>query len=140
MNPGIHGAHIAAAQAEKRRRQQQEEEEERMTPYSGDELGGEWEFKIVRSGSGAFRKSEIFQKLLNEESIAGWQMLEKLDDSRVRFKRPKSARKKDTMLPQGFDPYRTQMGTDTRRIFLILVGVGIAAMLIAGVVAFYLAI
>ncbi|MCJ7624817.1 MAG: hypothetical protein MUO76_15055 [Anaerolineaceae bacterium] len=130
---------IHAAIAEKRRRQQ-EEEEERMTSYSSDELSGEWEFKIVRSGSGAFQKPDVFQQLLNEESIAGWQLLEKLDNSRVRFKRPKSARKRDNMLPQRVDPYRTQMGADTRRALFIILGVGLAAMLIAGVVAFYFAI
>ena len=133
MNPGIHGAHIAAAAAEKRRRQH--EEEERMTTYSNDELNGEWEFKIVRSGSGAFRKPEGFQKMLNEESIAGWQLLEKLDNSRVRLKRPKGARQRDAMLPPGIDPYRIQKGTDTRA-FLIILGVGLTALLVAGVVAF----
>jgi hypothetical protein len=140
MNPGIHGAHIAAAAAEKRRREQQEEEEERMTPYSGDELNNEWEFKIVRSATGAYRKSDVFQRLLNEESIAGWQLLEKLDNSRIRFKRPKSARKRDNMLPQGFDPYRTQMGSDTRRTLFIILGVGIAALLVAGVAVFQILI
>lgn len=130
MNPGIH----AAAAAEKRRRQQQEEEEERMTPYSSDELNGEWEFKIVRSESRAFRKPDVFQRLLNEESIAGWQLLEKLDNSRVRFKRPISARKRDNMLPQGLDPYRTQVGSDTRKTLLfIILGVGLTALFIAGV-------
>jgi len=103
------GAHIAAHAAAERRRRQQEEEE-RMTRYNQEEIQGEWEFKIVRSATSQFKKPEVFQQMVAEESMAGWQLLEKLDDGRVRFKRPISARKRDAMLPDGFDPYRTQYG------------------------------
>jgi len=79
-----------------------------MTRYSNDDMDGNWEFKIVRSGSNAFRRPEVFQNLVEEEAIAGWQLVEKLDNGRVRFKRPQDARRNDAMLPPDIDPYRTQ--------------------------------
>jgi len=120
-----HGAFIAAQQAQERRRRDEEEEEE-MTRYTTEDLENQWEFKIVRSESGAFRRPEVFQSLLEEESIAGWELVEKLDNRRVRFKRPRDSRRRDATLPPGFDPYRTNYGSSTARTAVI---VGIAAML-----------
>lgn len=116
----FHGAHIAAAAAEKKRRRMQQEEEERMTPYTPKDLNEDWEFKIVRSETAAFRKPEVFQHLLQEEAATGWQLVEKLDDMRVRFKRPAAARKRDAMLPPGVDPYRSHYGVSTRTMKLIM--------------------
>jgi hypothetical protein len=87
-----------------------EEEEEQMTPYSREELENDWEFKIVRSQTGTFRKQAALQNLLEEEARAGWQLVEKFDNSRVRFKRPRSARQRDAQLPAGVDPYRVHYG------------------------------
>ena len=102
------------------------EEEEDMTGYTEDDLRDEWEFKIVRSGTAAFRKPEVLKKLLEEEARAGWIMLEKFDDSRIRFKRPRNARAKDALLPTDVDPYRTQYGTLSNRyavvVALVMVG------------------
>ena len=85
------GAWIAiTAGAAAKRRQMLLAEEEEMTAYTQDDLTNDWEFKIVRSESAAFRKSEALNKLVEEEAQAGWVMLEKLDDRRVRFKRPRS--------------------------------------------------
>ncbi len=100
----------ATAAAEKRRQMLFAEEEGDMAQYTQDDLQKDYEFKIVRSGSAAFRKPETLQELVEEESRAGWVMLEKFDDSRVRFKRPRSARARDAFLPEGVDPYRTQYG------------------------------
>ena len=125
-----HGA-IAAAHAEKERKRM-EEEEEKMTAYNKDELDNNWEFKIVRSDSRSFRKPEILQMLIEEEAMSGWEMLEKLDDNRVRFKRPKSARNTDFSLPPGIDPYRSRYGRSTKStevfiaIILIILGIGAA--------------
>ena len=58
-----------------------------MTTYADDELQNDWEFKIVRAYRAVFAKPEAFKKLLSEEERAGWILLEKLDDNRVRFKR-----------------------------------------------------
>ena len=104
------GGHAAVHVAMEQRRRRLQEEEEKMTPYTPSELNEQWEFKIVRSVTEAFKKPEIFKSIVEEESLAGWDLLEKLDDGRLRFKRPTSARRKDPMLPPGIDPYRTRYG------------------------------
>jgi hypothetical protein len=114
------GAHIAAHAAARKRKLQQEEEE-RMTRYNSEELNHDWEFKIVRSTVNHFRKPETFAQLVEEEAISGWELLEKLDDGRVRFKRPVSQRKRDAMLPAGIDPYRTQFGISEGTLGILIV-------------------
>ncbi len=69
-----------------------------------------WEYKIVRSNSDIFRNPEIFQRLCQEEAQAGWILLEKLDDQRVRFKRSYIKRDSINTKILNFDPYRTQYG------------------------------
>ena len=123
------GAHIAAHAAAERRRQQQEEEE-RMTSYNPNDLNQDWEFKIVRSTTNQFKKPDVFQQMVEEESLSGWQLLEKLDNGRVRFKRPVSARKRDAMLPPGIDPYCTQYGMSEGALGLSIV---LAIMLFVGI-------
>ena len=90
-----------------------------MAKYTPDDLNSEWEFKIVRSESGAFRKPEVLRKLIEEEARAGWEMLEKLDDRRVRFKRSHSSRSRDALLPPDVDAYRTRYGTPTAQYALL---------------------
>ena len=127
----------AAAAAAKRRRMMMAEEEEGMARYTQDDLGNDWEFKIVRSESGAFRKPEVVKKLLEEEARAGWVMLEKFDDRRVRFKRPRSARNRDVLLPPDVDPYRTRYGSPSAQyamlatmvLGLVAVGLGVLVFL-----------
>jgi hypothetical protein len=130
----------AAAAAEKRRQMRRlAEEEEDMARYTQDDLGDDWEFKIVRSESGAFRKPEVLRKLIEEEARAGWVMLEKFDDRRVRFKRSRSSRTRDALLPPGVDPYRTRYGAPTAQyamlasivIGLVVAGLGLLAFLLA---------
>lgn len=99
----------AAAAAAKRRRMMLAEEEENMAKYTQDDLSNDWEFKIVRSESGAFRKPGVVKELLEEEARAGWVMLEKFDDRRVRFKRARSARTRDALLPPGVVPTARDM-------------------------------
>ncbi len=69
-----------------------------------------WEYKIVRASNDLFRNPAIFHKLCREEAEVGWILLEKLDDRRVRFKRPIALR--DAPMPNlpMFDPYRTHYG------------------------------
>jgi hypothetical protein len=130
-----HGSFVAirAAQEEQRRI---EKEEEEMTQYTREDLEKDWEFKIVRSYSPVFRRPEVFQALLQEESVAGWDLVEKLDDRRVRFKRRLDQRRRDATLPLGFDPYRTQYGSGNTRIVYVLVGVVLAVALGVGVMVF----
>jgi hypothetical protein len=109
-------------------------EEERMTTYTSEELDEDWEFKIVRANSAAFGKPEVLQKLLQEEAVAGWTMVEKFDDSRIRFKRPRDAREQDAYLPEGVDPYRTQYGAPAFLYAVLVIGV---LLLIVFVLAFF---
>lgn len=117
----------AAAAAAKRMR----EEEEDLTKYTTEDLAEDWEFKIVRSVASAFGNPETLQCLIEEEAEAGWVLVEKFDDSRVRFKRPSSARERDHMLPLDVNPYRTQYGISEGALGLTVVGV---LVLVVGIV------
>jgi len=131
---------IAGASAAQRRRQMLEKEEEEMTQYTREDLDNEWEFKIVRSGTAAFRKREVLDQVVEEEARAGWVMLEKLDDSRIRFKRPRRARAQDAYLPPEVDPYRTTYGASSpRQVAIMLLLVGLAMFLLLGMVLFGIA-
>ena len=99
-----------------------EEEEEEMTPYSREELEQDWEFKIVRANTGVFGKPAVFNRLIEEEARAGWVLVEKFDNSRVRFKRPRSARLRDAQLPGGIDPYRVRYGLSEGAFVILLLG------------------
>ena len=131
MAPGIYAATTGAIVAA--HQQQLMAEEEQMATYTREELAEDWEFKIVRANSAAFRKPEALQALRREEAVAGWTMVEKFDDSRIRFKRPQSAREQDIYLPEGVDPYRTQYGAPA---FLYGVLVVAIVLLIVFVLAF----
>ena len=128
MANGVAGASAAAAA---RRRQLQEEEE--MTMYSPNELNN-CEFKIVRANAGIFGKPAEFKKLIEEEARAGWELVEKFDNQRVRFKRPISARSRDSQLPADIDPYRTQYGLSPVLFALLIVGAILGIWLLIAVV------
>lgn len=117
------GAAAAAAAAQARMR---EEEEHTLTTYNNQDLNG-WEFKIVRSVTRI--KGDRFKQLCSEEARNGWELVEKFDDYRIRFKRPVECRQSDGN--NAFDPYRTQFGISETRT--VLLGVG-GALLIMGIV------
>jgi hypothetical protein len=123
----------ASAAAAVRRRMEQEEEE--MTPYQPQDLSGDWEFKILRSVTGIFGKPEKLKEALDQEAKAGWALVEKFDNSRIRLKRPTSARSGDGAL--GFDPYRTFVGISEIRFTLTLIALilGGTFLVILGVLA-----
>jgi hypothetical protein len=98
----------AAAAAAAARRRREEEEEEHMTTYTPRDLAENWEFKILRSNTGAFKDPAVMQRYLEEEARAGWTLVEKFDNSRIRLKRPAAARQQDAQCT--FDPYRTRVG------------------------------
>ena len=98
-----------AAAAARRRREQEEEE---MTLMNTDPSGAV-EYKIIRSATGAFKDPAKFRAALDEEARAGWELVEKLDNSRARLRRSTECRKGDTGLGQ--DPYRTQVGISEGR-------------------------
>jgi hypothetical protein len=109
----------AAAAAEAARRMREEEEE--MTPYSKSDLDADYEFKIIRSTTGVFKHPEKMRAILEEEARAGWVLVEKFDNSRIRLKRPANARAGDADLD--FDPYRTSIGLSEGRLVGIILGV-----------------
>lgn len=97
-----------------------------MTPYTPQEVREDWEFKILRANTRAFRDPNVLRDVLAQEAVAGWQLVEKFDDSRLRFKRPRQAREKDAQLTS--DPYRTLYGISEGRIALIIIA-GVSAFL-----------
>jgi hypothetical protein len=119
---GATAATTAAAAAA----QQAMMEEEEMTPYSASDLDG-WEFKILRTAGKTFRDPRRFEAALEEESKAGWELVEKFDDYRIRLKRPTEMRRRDSHLE--FDPYRTWVGTTPGRVAGIVIGVVVFALL-----------
>jgi hypothetical protein len=112
------GASAAAAAAHRRKMQQEEEE---LTPYTEDDLDQGWEFKIVRSNLNAFGNPAKLRDLIEQERRAGWVMVEKFDDARIRFKRPASARQRDPSLPPGVDPYRTTYGMGQGQLAIVII-------------------
>ncbi len=110
-------ATAAAAAAARRRR----EEEEEMTLMNTDPSGAV-EYKIIRSATGAFKDAAKFRAALDGEAPAGWELVEKLDNSRARLRRSTECRKRDAELGQ--DPYRTQVGmSETAMVLSIMFAV-----------------
>ena len=112
------GAAAAAAAAAERQRRIEEEE---MTTYTPQELSGEREFKILRSVTGAFKNSQRLKEILEQERQAGWELVEKFDNKRIRLKRPASARNEDDS--RSVDPYRTYVGPSENQFGFIILGV-----------------
>lgn len=134
----------------------QQQEEEMLTPYEAYESNGAlehdansseqvqtlkdprlvgWEFKIVRAKGDLFQDPDEFQNLCTEEAEAGWILLEKLDDRRVRFKRPIALR--EIIKPEflSFDPYRCSYGSARLSIATLITAIAVA---IAVIVPAYL--
>jgi len=113
------GAHVIIAHAVIKKRN---EEEENMG-YKQDELENDWEFKILRSAAGEFKKYAIVEQAKLEEAAAGWVMVEKFDNNRIRFKRPASAVDDDINLPEYIDPYKTTYGRSEGTFALSIIAV-----------------
>lgn len=128
---------MSAAHVALERKRKRGQEEETMTSYRSSDLEQGWEFKIMRSATGAFRNPQVLQSTLQQESLGAWELLEKFDDERLRLRRPIAARKEDANLPRGYDPYRTQVGISEGALVLYII-LGIAAM-VAGILGGLLA-
>lgn len=114
-----------------------------MTRYNREELEGDWEFKILRSATNAFRNPNTLAAALETEAIGGWQLVEKFDDGRLRLKRPASAQRNDATLPAGYDPYRTRYGMGEGSLALVImaaiflvIGIGVAVAVFFGALTF----
>ncbi|MBU0983949.1 MAG: hypothetical protein KKA42_08765 [candidate division Zixibacteria bacterium] len=128
----IVGASTAITAAAAARRQA--EEEENMTRYDDKDING-YEFKIVRSNMGRFSNREVVERLRQEEARAGWELLEKFDQHRIRFKRKIEHRSMDAQLD--FDPYRTSLGSGKGSAVVLMAVLGVGLVL-AGVLFFAL--
>lgn len=95
-----------------------------MVGYSAGDLDG-WEFKIVRSHFGRFSNQEVVRRVVAEEAQNGWELLEKFDNHRIRFKRRVDKR----ALHSGgnLDPYRTNYGVNP--VIMPIVAASAAAVL-----------
>lgn len=91
-----------------------------MTPYSDTDLDQGWEFKILRSATFAFRHPRVLQQVCEEEAKAGWVLVEKFDNQRLRFKRRATDRERDVGLT--VDPYRSHYGTSDSTIAFMILG------------------
>lgn len=91
-----------------------------MTGYTPQELAEGWEFKIVRTSTGAFKRPAFLKQVLDEEGKAGWMLVEKFDNGRIRLKRPASARAGDAAL--GGDQYRSHVGISDVALALTIMG------------------
>lgn len=131
--PGVGAATGAAAAAAARQMQMEEEE---MTPYTREDLAEGWEFKILRSMSNAFGKPERLNQALQDESRAGWVLVEKFDNARIRLKRPATAKASDGQLD--FDPYRTYVGISQGRYVLIIILASLGIPLLVALAVFLL--
>jgi hypothetical protein len=124
------GAAAAGAAAARKRREQQEEQE--MTGYTTQELAEGWEFKIVRSSTGAFRTPAFLRAVLDEEQRAGWTLVEKFDNGRIRLKRSASARANDSTL--GSDAYRTHVGMGELKFVLCILAAVFGGLALIGLI------
>ena len=115
----------AAAAAAAAHQAKMREEEETLTAYNNNDLEG-WEFKIVRSAG--MIKGEKFTQLCEEEKQHGWEMIEKFDDYRVRFKRSTARRSQNSS--SEIDPYRTTFGLTDTKVAFIVIGAIVTAMTI----------
>ena len=101
-----------------------------MTAYRREDLDNDWEFKILRSTTSQFKNPETLRQVLEEEARAGWVLVEKFDNQRIRLKRRASASKNDAAL--GFDPYRTYVGLSEANLVAIILAV-VFGVLLAGI-------
>lgn len=107
-----------------------------MTEYSPDDLSQGWEFKILRSATSRFKDPAFLKACLDEEARAGWTLIEKFDNSRIRLKRPASSRSTDAGL--GHDPYRTYVGTTEVQLAITIVAAIVVVLALVVVIALVL--
>ena len=87
-----------------------------MTAYNDKELADGWEFKILRSASGVFERPERMREILEEESRAGWILVEKFDSNRLRLNaRPEVGKTIETWILMLGEHRSALRRPDTRR-------------------------
>ncbi len=89
----LHGLAASQHQAKAQEQDRQRQEEEIMTGYSAGDLSGDWQFKIVK---GTFKTQQQIEAVTQEQAEFGWTLVEVFDQTRIRFKRPKSEASQDS--------------------------------------------
>jgi len=69
------------------------------------------EYKVIQSQTPLFADTPKMQEVLSQEAQAGWQLLEKQDNYKIRLQRDISHRANDANLD--FDAYRTSVGVSS---------------------------
>lgn len=75
----------------------------------------ELEYKVVQASTPYFAKSENIASVMADEEKAGWRLLEKCDNYKLRLQRDISHRANDKSL--SIDPYRTQVGISNAIVY-----------------------
>jgi len=94
-----------------------QKQEEELHNYQEHQKG--WEFKILKTGNDGFRQYKLLKMVCEQELESGWILLEKLDDSRLRFRRPVMFRERDHLAK--LDPYRSHYGSQTTKYIAIVI-------------------
>lgn len=68
----------------------------------------ELEYKILQATTPHFASASNLQRVLSEEAQAGWTLVEKYDNYKIRLQRDISHRAND--VDRQIDPYRVQVG------------------------------
>ena len=71
----------------------------------------ELEYKVITSQTPMFSDTAKMQEVLDQEARAGWQLLEKQDNYKIRLQREISHRENDKTLDA--DAYRTTVGVSS---------------------------
>lgn len=71
----------------------------------------ELEYKVITSQTPMFADTSKMHEVLEQETKAGWRLLEKQDNYRIRLQRDISERENDGSL--GFDAYRSTVGVSS---------------------------
>lgn len=90
-----------------------------------------YEYKILRTAWTNFRNPARLQATLEYESQSGWDLFEKLDDQRLRLRRPITCRDEDATRP--FDAYRSWVGpSDNAAAVFVVIGIFVAVAIVLG--------
>lgn len=71
----------------------------------------ELEYKVIQAQTPLFASTPKMHEILEEEAQAGWNLLEKEDNYRLKLQRETSHRENDNKL--SIDPYRTTVGVSS---------------------------
>lgn len=84
----------------------------------------ELEYKVVQASTPFFAKSQNIDAVMAEEAKAGWRLLEKCDNYKLRLQRDISHRANDKNLST--DAYRSQVGINNLIVYGITAAITLA--------------